>query len=387
MSLTESKRKCPICSFNKSKLLQEVNFSTEMNTSNSAEYKIIACAKCKLIYVDSTLNQNNFDIYYTDNSQYEGEYLTSGNTDYYTYLAEQISNIITDKTQSIIDIGCGNGELLIELQKKGFSNLTALDPSKCCIEKVKGHGITGIQSSIFSFNTTKKYEHVILSGVLEHIFDISGVMSILKELLVTNGLLFVIVPDSARYKDYNVAPYYYFSKEHINHFDELSLINLGIYYGWSSMLMSKGIVTVHDVQLPVIFHVFVNTKDKPKSSESYSTDNIKQYIEMQDVTERINKSVASVIKNMDKIVIWGGGNLTSHLLACSDLSNCNISYIVDNDSNKHGKRIHGHKIVSPSFLVEDQSEYKIVVIASLAYNEIKNQISKLGLNKEILIFK
>jgi 2-polyprenyl-3-methyl-5-hydroxy-6-metoxy-1,4-benzoquinol methylase len=66
----------------------------------------------------------------------------------------------------------------------------------------------------------------ILTGVIEHIYDVQKAIKNISNLLKAGGILYLEAPDASRYIDYYIVPYYYFDSEHINHFDMHSLRNL-----------------------------------------------------------------------------------------------------------------------------------------------------------------
>ena len=68
---------------------------------------------------------------------------------------------------------------------------------------------------------------VSLVAVLEHLVDPASTLCARSaELLRPNGVLYLLVPDAARFTDHVDAPYQEFSVEHINYFTAASLRNL-----------------------------------------------------------------------------------------------------------------------------------------------------------------
>ena len=89
----------------------------------------------------------------------------------------------------------------------GYTNLTGIDPSPKCVQNTRRLGINAYNKSISSLHKlSSKYDCVILSHVLEHIYDIKSGIKQIIDILVPNGLIYIEVPDATRYADYLVAP-------------------------------------------------------------------------------------------------------------------------------------------------------------------------------------
>ena len=278
MNKNKLMRACPVCqNVVGAELLHTQKFALPDNHPLPGKYDVVACDRCGFVYADTPANQETYDKYYAEMSKYDMNY-TCGETLLHIDRAAWINTFIRNRTDSIIDIGCGNGQLLLELQKIGLSDLNGLDPSEKCVSDLKGKGINGITSSIFSVSTSKKYDCAILSGVLEHIYDVRKIMETMKQLLKHSGLLFVCVPDASRYQDYDSVPFDYFNIEHINHFDETSLINLGLQHGFSTIGFLKTTITLSQTTQPVIFCVYENKGKPAANGQSYSRNGVVDYV-------------------------------------------------------------------------------------------------------------
>src|SRR5882757_3250446 len=80
--------------------------------------------------------------------------------DYYSW----IKNAGVNYNDAILDVGTGNGSLLLSLFKIGFTNLTGIDPF---IEKDRQYGAINIyRKSIF--DVTEQYDLIMLHHAFEH---------------------------------------------------------------------------------------------------------------------------------------------------------------------------------------------------------------------------
>src|SRR4030042_4107128 len=221
-------RKCPVCSNGYGEVLYRQSFAMPKNFPLPAKYDVVCCQKCGFVYTDTPANQQDYNKYYQQFSKYESSVTT---TKWNFNKLRPLLDYLPDKNVSILDIGCANGELLVELKKLGYKNLNGLDPSKKCVQNVKNQGINAYEGELFSIDLSihdKKFDCIILSHVFEHICDLQTAADNVARKLNENGVLYVEVPDASRYLEYYIVPFHYFDAEHINHFDENSLNNLFI---------------------------------------------------------------------------------------------------------------------------------------------------------------
>ncbi len=119
---------------------------------------------------------------------------------YYKDLVEKIGYQYS-KDSSILDLGCGSGELLSYFKNSGFKNITGVDISKEMIDNsVFGLANELIESDIFSFlaNNKQKFDIIILKDILEH-FPISegvSLIQIIDSIIKPNGLIYIHVPNA-----------------------------------------------------------------------------------------------------------------------------------------------------------------------------------------------
>lgn len=380
-------RSCPICQNKRGSVLYKQQFLLPETHILPSESDIVSCSHCGFVFADTPASQQTYDQYYTEMSKYEEATYVNHDSSLFIDRADWISSVVKDKKSSIIDIGCGNGQLLLELKKLGFSNLTALDPSSKCIEAIRQQGISGIHSSVFDLPVSTKYDNAILSGVLEHICDITGIIKRLKLLLNQDSLLHVCVPDAARYCEYDTIPFDYFNIEHINHFDETSLYNVGFAFGLEIVNFIKTEITIGILSQPIIFCSYCNRNRKAIDWSGYSHRMIMEYIDRTQQNQTINQTIAQLSQSGEEIIVWGAGNYTSRLLTDSGLDKCNIVMFVDNDKHKQGNTLN-NKPVCPSTAISNLiNNPTIVVAAAIFVDEIIGEIKNMRLPNQIVALK
>ncbi len=384
MNKNKLMRPCPVCGNGVgAERLHTQEFVLPENHPLPAAYDVVACGRCGFVYADTPAGQAAYDRYYADMSRYDMNY-TCPESSLYADRAAWIASFIRDRADSVIDIGCGNGLLLLELRKRGLPDLTGLDPSEACVSALRENGIPGIAGSIFSVSTDRTFDCAVLSGVLEHICDVGGVMETAKRLLKQGGQLFVCVPDASRYRLFDAVPFDYFNIEHINHFEETSLFNLGLQHGFHVNAFLKTTITLARTTQPMIFCAYENAGQPAGDVRSYARNAVVRYIEQTKKRAGVHRVLDELAETGEEVIVWGAGNYASRLLADSSLDRCNIVLIVDNDPHKQGNRIGGRTVHSPRAIRYEGKDCTILIAAAVFGDEIAAEIRNMGLQNKII---
>lgn len=178
-------RSCPSCNSPKRSVIEkEYTHTSIINNGVEAGLSRFECSICGFHYLDGEVNQKWFDWYYlnvyrTDDDPYSEARLDS--------LAECV---LSYKPRVMLDIGGLDGKLQ-----------SRLDSNSCDVAGV-GDG------------SKAKYDTVILSHTLEHIYDIPAMMERVKSNLHAGGRLFIEIPIHLDYKDLSYDRHW----QHVNKF-------------------------------------------------------------------------------------------------------------------------------------------------------------------------
>ena len=391
-------RSCPICSGKKGEILYTQNFLLPPVYPLPSSYDIVCCLQCGFVHADTSVTQKEYSRFYSQFSKYEDKTTASGGREQsydnqrLTRTAQDVENILPNKSCSILDIGCGNGGLLSVLRDKGYRDLTGLDPSPVCVSHVREQNINAFLGGIFPEDfqennmLNEQFDCIILSHVLEHIYDVKKAMGSILKWLKTDGILYIEVPDAARYAEFYLVPYYCFDIEHINHFSGNSLKNLVENHGCE-------VVACHEKNNPMSNTSFypavsiacrktmVNQK-KNIIPEFNTRDAVLQYIELSKNAKR-SSELERLCKDKKDIIVWGVGNYLFRLLGNSALNECRIVGFIDSDVKKQGLRIRSIPVHPPSRLKDFNGT--VVVCAAFHHDEIVTQLQEMQVDNSRIV--
>jgi len=384
-----SKRNCAVCKKDNMRLLYSQKFSSYSEGGLLKSYDVVTCQSCGFCFADDIPDQKVFDVYYRKMSKYEAEDRDSKPTEYeltkFNIIANTIESKLQDKKTHILEIGCANGHLLSLLKKRGFTNVMGADPSPACTKSAyQLYGIKVLTNTLSDIKVAKhSIDFLILAGVLEHIRDLDSVMIKLKEMLSSDGGIYIAVPDASRYAYGEDAPFQEFSTEHINFFGPISLTNLMHKYGFSQTHLEQIFVEPSDnTKVPIISSIYRKDPDiKPDNQFILDTDTehgLVAYISKSSLMDdHIHKSINKIVDSGKSVIIWGTGAFALRLLANSKLSEAKITAFVDSNPHYQGKELNGIPIISP---VDLKKYDEAILIASRVYQEeiihiIRNELN------------
>tara|TARA_Y100001972_G_scaffold128907_1_gene192613 strand:+ start:6348 stop:7109 length:762 start_codon:yes stop_codon:yes gene_type:complete len=138
------------------------------------------------------------------------------------FIMDNISSFPDKEKLRVLDVGCGNGIISLNVGTLGVQVL-ALDVSEkaismaktrnkfknVCFQVLPAEGLSTIK---------EKFDVVICSEVLEHLTDPSGLLSELHNMMTNNGMLIVTVPNGLGPRELLVTRPMIFIRDHLNWF-------------------------------------------------------------------------------------------------------------------------------------------------------------------------
>ncbi len=375
-------RICPICDCNDVEKLYEINFAKSKNEFIPESYDIVSCYNCGFIFNNTKWTQRDYDKYYSETSKYSNNFtfgaggLSDLDLKRYNDIIDRIEKF-TNKESSILDIGCAKGGLLRTFKERGYNNLYGIEPSEDAINYLKTFGIDGKCLSLFDANNIdKKFDVIILTQVLEHIFDLKIMKSILKKLLNKDAILYVDIPDGTSYIKNNLNSYYYFDLEHINHFSNDTLRYL--FKDLETLEVDNDYFeNVSDIKSYIIYGIFKNSKNINR--DIISLNKMKEYIEESDIKD--NYLINNYFDNTKPTFLWGfGAYLRRLLLDDRYFNDIDIVGIIDKNKSLSGLKIKNYKndeleIFNPNIL-ENNTDANIIITSVLYSKQIEDDLLK-----------
>jgi SAM-dependent methyltransferase len=208
--------------------------------------------------------QEDYDGFYREWSKYDdaatstGSGLSKHDAERLRVIALELARTLPSLDLRVLDAGCATGGLLVALRDAGFARPSGLDPSPRCSEICRVQSFEAYAGTIAAPPPNMpRFDCVVLSHVLEHVFDIPAFFASVRKVLVPNGYLYLETPDASRYVQYLYAPFQEINTEHINHFSPISLENTALRFGLEPVILQQKVLqTSEDQFYPAIFGVF-----------------------------------------------------------------------------------------------------------------------------------
>ena len=230
--MVETLTACPICSHSSFKKAMDVN---DYSISKE-DFTIVECDSCGFHFTNPIPDLDKLGSYYEseDYISHSGTKKGIVNSIYHSvrnHTIKQKFKLAKANAQgnfSILDYGCGTGELLNYFKKQGWKTL-GLEPSDSARNfGIETHGIEVKNLDALSSLKENSFQVISLWHVLEHVVELKNTIQQLKRVLKSNGTLFVAVPnhtsyDAMHYKNEWAA---YDVPRHLYHFGPTDIKNL-----------------------------------------------------------------------------------------------------------------------------------------------------------------
>ena len=212
-------KKCTICD-------SPSHFEAKYDT-----WEVIRCSKCSHAF-SSNITKPVQIIY--DQSYFQKNWFLFPNTKLFDLIERTIQQNFGFEAR-IHDLGCGNGNLLQYLFRKGYRNLNGSDIVSNLLPSVVNQ-IDFKQIDMLDINERNAYDVAISIANIEHITDINSYMEKLRDILVLDGIaiiytinenaLIYTIAKLMRKIGIGFAAKQLFDPHHVNHFSKHSLSQL-----------------------------------------------------------------------------------------------------------------------------------------------------------------
>jgi SAM-dependent methyltransferase len=276
--------------------------------------------------------------------------LLSGTSDYIKSFCQKLIKKYTIKTNdSVLEIGCNDGELLNEIRTQANCKVYGIEPSGQFEEIWKARNLE-IINDFFSDDIVEKFSEIdfriiLFRHVFEHILDPKNFFSIVHKLSNENSIIIIEVP----YLDTIIKNKRYenISYSHLNYFSLRPLKNLANQFDYNLIHFEK---TDTDGG-SIVVHFSKQEKEIDITSiEEFSLNDLILFIK--DIKHRkdiIHQKLNSFSKS--DIVAYGAGAKGPHLLYLFELQKY-ISVVIDDNLSFENNYIAGSDVIikSPEYL-------------------------------------
>lgn len=188
-------RNCPFCG----------SPHTENVYIRPDQLKVVLCDSCDTHYVSPGPNEEALDYFY---KSYYGDHAINLHSnksnlrkicaaDVYGDVRISVVNTLLDLSESqVLDIGCGNGEFLLNLKHLG-AHVTGIDLSQEAVNAALSNGLDRAFRVAFNdFVDDIKYDLIILNDVIEHPLEPIKLIEKAVSLLNVGGFLLIWTPNN-----------------------------------------------------------------------------------------------------------------------------------------------------------------------------------------------
>ena len=313
-------------------------------------YSVVSCDTCGTGFAN-VYDQNVFyRTYYREHAKYATEVIDEWSRQRASVAADRIEQRVPSDA-FILDIGCGNGALVKELQQRG-------------------HQARGIEIG----DSIGETDVACLAGVLEHVWDPAELLS-----SVPAKIIYIEVPDASSYCDPYLAPFEDFNTEHINHFSSASLEWLAARCGFKTR-SSQRIAVQMAPDRPA---TYLSALWERRERDDDLVAGLNRYAGRSgEDLAALNVNLENALASYDKYTIWGAGETAFKLLALPALQKRKLVAIADSNPARQTLRFNGFSVRAPKDL---PSDCPVVVASSLRQDAIAQAAHELGIAGRLIV--
>ena len=346
-------RICSCCNSKNEILVDNINLSMVNDIKLNNKLNIYYCPDCNFYYSDSGNTQEDYNGYYKEFNNYKNGAIYSDKDERcHSYLKDKLK-IHNQNVRTIIDYGSGNGKLKDLLSVSDVYEVEEYD--------------IGMEQP------NKKYDCLILSHVLEHIYDINKFIETISLNINHNGLLYIEIPNAEYYdKITDLCPLQEINIEHINFFSKYALNKLLIKHNYQAVSLIDDYFMIKDYKYYVIRGIF-SKNNQNTSFKNYLCNGM----------EQISKYRLKNLNKYKNIYVYGCGQFLFKIFD-KICNNTNITNVIDDNPCYLNKKISNVNVINYEMYSEMSNDGDVILLTSLIHDQtLKSKLQKI--NKKILI--
>lgn len=169
--------------------------------------RMALCLDCGLFYLVDRFSADGYSEFYaggayrTVSSQFNGvthaiDEVQANQVGYARNLVRALAGFVAPRREGkLLDVGGSAGIIARELAKEFGLRGTVLDPATEEVAAARAAGLDAIEGSLEDWNTTDRFDLILLCRSIEHLFDLRQSLSRIRSLLTPDGLFYCDIAD------------------------------------------------------------------------------------------------------------------------------------------------------------------------------------------------
>jgi SAM-dependent methyltransferase len=332
-----------------------------------------ACLDCALIQVPNHVPAEFFRHYlYTPGA-------ADGLRRHFSSLADRlVEGGYVPAAGYLVDIGCNEGVLLFACADRGL-RVVGIDPARNLIERVRSAGIE-VVGEYFGLDVGRQLRErlgpasvVTTTNTFNHIDDLHGFVTGVRDLLAADGVFIVEVPHCADLLEHNEFDTIY--HEHLSEFSVRSIVEL--YRACGLEVFDVEALAVHGGSMRVWAQLAGGPKQRSERVGHWLEDEERRGLfapityqafrdRVETLRETLRGQIASLRASGSEVAAYGAPAKGMTLLAYCGFGPDDVAYVVDRSPLKQGRFTPGTgiPIVAPERIASDPPD----VLLLLAWN-------------------
>ncbi|MDL2259350.1 class I SAM-dependent methyltransferase [Deltaproteobacteria bacterium OttesenSCG-928-K17] len=383
------KRPCPICAQNEVDLLADLNFARVDQFQYNPRARLGSCRVCGLAY-NEVADPAELTRHYGRNPIAP---LPIGEDE--ALVRQVVGRHLAGAGGLWVDVGCGTGELLIDLKNNGFDDLLGLEVSPGKIEYVRSRNI---RAEVFAGRTMPLNDQtagvISFRHVLEHVYQPEDLLLEAHRALKEGGLIYLEVPDAGRYGASPASDcFQWLCWGHVNHFDEVRLGLLLAGCGFELIDSGRKLEKRMD-DYPSVWVVGRRTRSagrvRPPAPAAPDRDSLKAGLE--ELIEKNFRRTAPLIKAIDKLAddgvpvwLWALSTNFMYFYGNSSLRRANIRGLIDSQPRYSGLTLDSRAIQKPEALKSAAGDETVLLFSHRGQGGMKSYLRDMGFSGSVVV--
>lgn len=355
------------------------------------------CEECGLTFLNPKMSQEKLFEYYSKQSRLPRSEVVTGSPfdEQMQIQIDYIKQFVSLKDNfKVLEIGCAEGFFLKKFQDSCHRQnifLYGVELSKKYLEQAEKNLKNAVifDTPLEETNFKElKFDLIVLRHVFEHLSEPANVLASLRNLLQKDGVLYIEVPDSQNIVA-QLSTFYH--HEHLLYFTPVILENYFESQGFETIRSERfeNNPVGSGFEYPVIRGICKVGEYKPlKKFPHYAQKNfMDNELTVEEahrlIFDPLRKKVQEQSSRGRNIALFGAGPHTMDILKKLDDLKVDWVCVMDNNKNKHGKKMRNIPIVQPTR--ETLQKVDCVVISSAAFEkEMFMEVKKLSPETKII---